>query len=245
MIKCFVVDDEAHAIEVLQRYIEKTPGLVLIGTAENPLLALDDITGGKLIPEIVFVDIDMPQLSGVELAELISKYTRVVFTTAYANYALQAFEKNAVDYLLKPITYERFLKSVNKIRESIHAKACMPAQQRDLSYIFIKSETKGKMIKVNLEEVIYIEALQNYIKIHVGKSTHVTYLTMKEIEEHLPRCSFARVHKSFIVSLDKVKAVEGNQLVLLDDTVVTIGISYRESVMQNIHARLVKSKRLP
>lgn len=245
MIKCFVVDDEAHAIEVLQRYIEKTPGLELIGTEENPLLALDGITGGKLAPEIVFVDVDMPQLSGVELAELINRYTGVVFTTAYANYALQAFDKNAVDYLLKPITYERFLKSVNKIRESIHAKACIPARQRDLCYIFIKSEMKGKMVKVNLEEITYIEALQNYIKIHVGKGTHVTYLTMKEIEEYLPRCSFSRVHKSFIVSLDKVKALEGNQLILLDDKSITIGASYKESVMQTIHARLVKSKRLP
>lgn len=245
MITCFVVDDEAHAIEVLQRYIEKTPGLQLIGTEENPLLALEDIAGGRLSPEIVFVDIDMPQLSGVELAELLKRYTGVVFTTAYADYALQAFDTNAVDYLLKPITYERFLQAVNKIRESIHAKACLPPRHVDLGYIFIKSDMKGKMVKVTLEEILYIEALQNYIKIHLANGIHVTYLTMKEIEEHLPPHSFTRVHKSFIVSLAKVKAVEGNQLHLLDNSVIPIGASYRESVMQSVHARLVKSKRLP
>lgn len=245
MIKCFVVDDEAHAIEVLQRYIERTPGLELIGTEENPLLALDDIAGGRLVPEIVFVDVDMPQLSGVELAALINRYTGVVFTTAHPNYALQAFEKDAVDYMLKPITYERFLKSVNKIRKYLRAKSRFPLRHEDKYYIFIKSEMKGKMIKVNLQEITYIEAMQNYIKIHVGSSTHITYLTMKEIEEHLPRTSFKRVHKSFIVNLDKVKAVEGNQLLLQDEAVVSIGIRYREAVMQLVQARLVKSRRLP
>ncbi|QCR22335.1 LytTR family DNA-binding domain-containing protein [Pontibacter sp. SGAir0037] len=245
-MKCFVVDDEAHALQVLARYIEKTPGLELTGVQENPLEALRLITEGIATPDITFIDVDMPQLSGVELAALLNSYTTVVFTTAYSDYAYQAYEKNAVDYLLKPITYERFLKAVGKVRDMfagrqpVHAE---PAGKAD--YFFVKSEVKGKIVRVDIDEIEFVEAWQNYIKIHTGSGTLTTYLTMKEVEEHLPMHRFSRIHKSFIVHNDKVRALEGNQVILSNKKVLSLGASYRADFLEAITARLLKSKRTP
>lgn len=245
MIRCFIIDDEPHAIEVLSRYVLKTPGLVLAGSEENPLVALDVITSAQVTPELVFMDVDMPQLSGVDLAGLIQPLTNVVFTTAYPEYAWQAFEKNAVDYLLKPITYGRFLKSIHKIRERRPvASICENAREKE-SYFFVKSDIKGKLVRVNMQEILFIEALQNYVRIHVKNGQFITYLTMKEMEENLPPEQFSRVHKSFIVQNSQVKAVEGNQIILTDNKVITLGATFRDSFLGKINLKLIKSRRLP
>lgn len=244
-MKCFAVDDEAHALEVLSRYIQKTPGLNLIGSEVNPLVALDAITEGRVRPDITFVDVDMPQLSGVELAELINTYTTVVFTTAYPDYAFQAFEKNAVDFLLKPISYERFLKTISKVKEKLVRSSTAKGNQEEKDYFFVKSEVKGKMVRVDTDEIDYIEALQNYVKIHTSEGILTTYLTMKEVEEHLPESKFSRVHKSFIVNNAKVKALEGNQILLDNKSVIALGANYRFAFLETINAKLVKSKRTP
>ena len=245
MITCYIVDDEAHAIEVLERYIAQTPGVELVGSTENPLLALEAISQGKVEPEIVFADVDMPQLSGVDLADLIAPHARVVFTTAYPNFAVDAFDKNAVDYLLKPITYERFLKSLNKIRERRPASPACAKPLEEACYFFVKSEVKGKLERVDLADILYVEALHNYVRIHLTHKKIITYLTMKELEAQLPAASFSRVHKSFIVHNNKVKAVEGNQVLLENDTKIALGATHRDSFLANINARLVKSRRLP
>jgi DNA-binding LytR/AlgR family response regulator len=245
MIHCFVVDDEAHAMEVLTRYIRKTPGLELAGAEENPLVALDHITNSQVAPGIAFVDVDMPQLSGMDLAELIPAGTEVIFTTAFPDYALQAFEKNAMDYLLKPITYERFLKAVGKVKEKLALKTCTAGKQEEADYIFVKGDMKGKVVRILLADILYIEALQNYIKIYTTKGLHVTYLTMKEIAAALPSCTFVRVHKSFIVNTRQVKAVEGNLIVLVNEKMISVGANYRPGFMERINAKLVKSGRLP
>ncbi|WP_299991786.1 LytTR family DNA-binding domain-containing protein [uncultured Pontibacter sp.] len=244
MITCYVVDDERHALEVLSRYIQNTPGLQLIGAEENPLQALDAIASGQLTADITFLDVDMPQLSGVDLAGLINSRTTVVFTTAYPDYAYQAFEKNAVDFLLKPISYERFLKGVTKVKESLQPKQAIPAAELSDSYFFIKTDVKGKFVRVNFEEISYVEAMQNYVRIQTATEKLTTYLSMKEVEEHLPTTDFARVHKSFIVHLPKIKTVEGNQIVLSTGSVVPMGSSYRAALLDMINAKLLKSKRM-
>jgi DNA-binding LytR/AlgR family response regulator len=244
MITCYIVDDEAHAIQVLERYIRQTPGLQLLGSEENPLEALNAISQGLVRPEVVFADIDMPQLSGVKFAELIAPYTRVVFTTAYPDFALDAFDRNAVDYLLKPILYERFLRAVGRIRER-RKELLEGTKAGGAHYFFIKGEVKGKMVRINLKQLLYVEALQNYVRLHLEKEKLVTYLTMKEIEEYLLSAGFYRVHKSYIVHLDKVIAVEGNQVILENKAAIPLGASYREGFLECVNTRLLKSRRLP
>lgn len=241
MITCYIVDDEAHAIQILTRYVEQTPGLVLAGSEDNPLLALQAISTGQVSPQLVFVDVDMPQLSGVELAELLSPFSRVVFTTAYEAYALQAFDKNAVDYLLKPITYERFLKTVQRIQQS---PSPLPGQGEQ-EFFFIKSEVKGRITRIDLKDVLYVEALENYVRIHTVQGKHITYLTMKEMEAYLPKADFLRVHKSYIVHTPYVRAVEGNQIMLDNKDTIPLGAIYRAEFLAGVNARLWKSKRLP
>lgn len=245
MIKCYIIDDETHAIAVLERYITQTPGLELAGSQENPLVALQAFQSGQVQADMAFVDVDMPQLSGVELAGLLRPYTGIVFTTAFSNYAVEAFEQNAVDYLLKPIPYERFLRSVDKVHEHLRFKAAPTSTLGTGDYFFIKGEVKGKMIRIQLEEITHIEALQNYIKIHTDSGTHITYLMMKEIEEHLPTDRFFRVHKSFIVHLNRVIGVEGNQVLLDRGSSVPLGARYRESFLGQVTTKLLKSRRLP
>lgn len=241
MITCYIVDDEAHAIQILTRYVEQTPGLSLVGATDNPLQALQVISTGQVRPQLVFVDVDMPLLSGIELADFLIPFSRVVFTTAFEEFALQAFDKNAVDYLLKPITYERFLKTVQRIQAATSAES----SQQEEDYFFIKSDVKGRITRLDLKDVLYVEALQNYIRIHTVQGKHITYLTMKEMEEYLPKERFLRVQKSFIVNTSRVKAVEGNQLVLDNGEMLPLGASYRPAFLEKLNARFWKSRRLP
>lgn len=238
MIKCFVVDDEAHALKALSGYIQKTPGLELVGAEEDPLVALHAITSGKIAPDVVFADVDMPELTGIDLADLINRHTEIVFATAYPDYAIQAFEKNAIDYLVKPISYERFLQSISKIRARVSAKG-RQAREED-TYFFVQSEMKGKMTKVYFDEITHIEALQNYVRIHTSDSALTTHLTMKTIEERLPEGKFSRIHRSFIVNNEKVRTVKGNQVILDDKSRLGLGTSYRDAFLQKIGEKLLK-----
>lgn len=238
MIKCFVVDDEAHALELLSGYVQKTPGLELVGAEENPLVALHAIAGGEAVPDVVFVDADMPELTGVELAGLLNGCAEIVFATAYPDYALQAFEKSAIDYLMKPISYGRFLQCVSKVRARVSARGGQ-APEED-TYFFVKSDAKGKATKVFFEEITHIEALLNYVKIHVAGSFVVTHLTMKKMEELLPGVRFSRIHKSFIVNTSRVRSVEQSLVTLDDRTELSLGSSYRDAFMRRIDEKLFR-----
>jgi DNA-binding LytR/AlgR family response regulator len=234
---CYVIDDESDAIALLKAYIERTPGLELAGSSLNPVEALDTLTG-RDAPDLTFIDIDMRQLSGLELAGMVNLYTSVVFTTAFPQYALQAFEQEAFDYLLKPINYHRFLKCIQR------AKRRMKSQQvvQD-DYFNIKSETKGRMFKIKFEEVIYIEGAVNYIQIHTPEGKHMTYLTMKEIEHHLPRQVFVRVHRSFIVNVNFIRVVEQARVRLENKEYITLGDHYKERFLEMMEDHLVKTSR--
>lgn len=239
MFTCYVVDDEAHAIETLVSYIEKAPGLELLGTSTNPLEALDRINN-TIRPDITFLDVDMPQLSGLDLAGLISDRTAVIFTTAFPDYALGAFEKNAADYLLKPISFERFLNSVKKV--SAHLRAHTPDPAND--HIFIKSNIKGKVTRLNFKDIVYVESIKNYVIIYTEDEKMVTYLTMKELEAALPPENFFRVHKSYIVNADKIKTVNGVNILLQKNIMVPLGQMYKIALQDYINTKLVSSSRL-
>ncbi|WDF79006.1 LytTR family DNA-binding domain-containing protein [Mucilaginibacter sp. KACC 22773] len=242
-ISCYVVDDESGAIALMEEYIEQTPELELVGTSLNPVEALDDLTGVNA-PDITFVDVDMRLLSGLDLAGMVNLYTTVVFTTAFPQYAVQAFEKEAFDYLLKPITYDRFLKCIQhaKRKRKQAAKNDYPIRE---DFFNIKSEIKGRMVKITFDEVMYIEGAVNYIQIHTTDGKHMTYLTMKEIEHHLPKPLFARIHRSFIVNVNFVKVTERGQIKLKNGESLDMGDNYKQRFLDLMDAYLIKTNRKP
>ncbi|RFZ90045.1 DNA-binding response regulator [Mucilaginibacter conchicola] len=239
-ISCYIIDDESDAIRVLKDYVEKTDGLQLVGAEQDPVKALDAITGPDA-PEITFIDVDMRKLTGLDLAGMVNLYTCVVFTTAYPQYAIQAFEKEAFDYLLKPISYERFLKCIQRVKRR-KLKMGEASDVRYDNFFNIKSEIKGRMVKLCYDDVWYIEGAQNYITIHTREEKHMTYLTMKEIEHHLPASGFIRVHRSYIVNVDQVKVIERNRLKLLDGTEIILGDFYKKRFLDIMDSHLIKAK---
>ncbi|WP_207427213.1 LytTR family DNA-binding domain-containing protein [Pedobacter sp. SYSU D00535] len=239
-LKCYAIDDERHAIELLVRHIEKCPGLELIGTAENPLEALKEFQNG-LKPDITFLDIDMPQLSGLEVADIIKDKTEIIFTTAFADYAVEGFDKNITDFLLKPISFERFVKCVNKVTNALKLRA----HQENLNEqdeFFINPGVKGKMVRLQFSKIFYIEGLKNHIVLHTEDSKHITYLRMKDIEDFVPS-TFVRIHKTYIVNTSKISMIDGSKIVLLNNIVLPLGGVYKETFLQEATSRLIRSNR--
>jgi DNA-binding LytR/AlgR family response regulator len=235
-IRCYVIDDETDAIMLLKKYIERTPGLELTGYAKDPLVALDDLTGNSA-PELTFIDIDMRQLSGIQLAEMVNTYTSVIFTTAHPQYAIQAFQKEAWDYLLKPIEYDQFLWSIQRARKRLAKQALYLLP--DENFFNIKSEIKGRMIKINTQDVMFIESAQNYIYVHTTSGQYITYSTITDVEEYLPTQIFVRIHRSFIVNINFVKIIERNRIKLLNDKELVLGDHYKQRFLQMMDDRLL------
>jgi len=240
MNTCYVIDDEEHAIDTIVGYINKFPGLELIGTSINPLIAINEIREKPV--DIVFLDVDMPELSGMDVADIISPFTAIIFTTAFPNYALQAFEKNGSDFLLKPISFDRFTKSVTKVQNLIRSK-----HQSEVSvnngYFFINPGVKGKMIKLNYADILYIEGLKNYIVIYTVEGKHITYLSMKEVEKAIPDDQFVRTHKSYIINLNKIKSIDGNSVIMVPNIELPIGISFKDAFFDIIDTKTIRSGR--
>jgi len=240
-LTCYVVDDEAGAVALLKEYIERTPGLELIGSSVDPVAALDDLTGPNA-PDITFLDVDMRLLSGMDLAGMVNLYTTVVFTTAFPKYAVEAFEKEAFDFLLKPITYERFVKCIHhaKRKRKLLARNDYPIRQ---DFFNIKSEVKGRMVKVKFDEVIYVEGAVNYIQIHTTEGKHMTYLTMKDMEGYLPKPLFARIHRSFLINVNHVKIIERSQVKMGNGDSLTMGDYYKHKFLDLMDEHLIHTDR--
>jgi len=241
------VDDEQGAIDILTHYISKTPFLELTGSFLGPLDALDAVYTKDI--DLIFLDIHMPELSGLDFIKLLKGRVKIVLTTAYDQYALEGYEHNVVDYLLKPIPFERFLKAAQKamdLSEQSQAKEVTPenAQTTDNQqddYVFVKAD--GKVQKVKFDDVLYVESLGNYVTIHTINGKVITLLTMKEVQERLPEGMFMRVHRSFIVSLGKVQFIEGNQIFVEAKTAVSLGETYREQFFKALEEKMLLSKR--
>jgi DNA-binding LytR/AlgR family response regulator len=240
-ITCYVVDDESKAVELLKEYIERTPDLELVGSSQNPLNALDFLTSANA-PDLTFVDIDMRLLSGMELAGMVNLYTTVIFTTAFPEYALQAFENEAFDYLLKPINYNRFAKCIQRVRRK-RIKLPQPHYSLRQDFFNVKSEVKGRMYKVRFDEVMYVEGADNYILIHTPDENHLTYLTLKEIEHHLPGDVFVRIHRSFVINLNYVRIIERNRVILTNGEYMVLGNNYKERFLSLMDEHLIKTGR--
>ena len=237
-----IVDDEESAVNVLRRYVEKVPFLTLVGTALDPLQALEQLRQNPV--DLIFLDIHMPHLSGLDMMKLIPPRCKVILTTAYSEFAVKGFELQALDYLLKPISFERFLQAAQRAlgAGNAHApEATHPEMEQD--YLFVKTETKGKMIKVKFSEIMYIEGLKNYVSIYTPEERIVTYSSFLQLEEMLP-ATFMRVHKSYIVSLDKIKAVDGNQILLYAmKNYIPMGESYRSTFFNALKQRIIGGKK--
>ncbi|MBJ6141943.1 LytTR family DNA-binding domain-containing protein [Hymenobacter sp. BT559] len=232
MISCLVVDDEQSAVDLLCAFIKKTPFLTLVGATTNPLEVLSLLQAQPV--DLLFLDIHMPQLSGLDLLRLLPSHTRVILTTAYSEFAVQGFELEALDYLLKPIAFERFLKAAQKARPAV-APPSAPLEAPAADYVFVKTESRGKMAKVDFADIVYVEGLKNYVAIQTDSERIVTLLNLKDLEDRLPARQFMRVHKSYLVSLDKIRALDGNQIFLKGtNTFVPLGDTYRSAFLDTL-----------
>ena len=238
--KCFVIDDENHATELLTRYISRCPELELLGSRNNPLEALNEFRNG-LKPDITFLDIDMPELSGLEVADIIKDQTAIIFTTAFSDYAVEGFNKDISDFLLKPISFERFIKSVNKVTTSLK-RFPVPSQPISSDEFFINPGVKGKLLRLKFSDIYYIEGLKNHIVLHTEQGKYVTYLRMKDIEDAVP-IFFTRIHKTYIVNTEKIQLVEGNKITLLNEAVLPLGGVYKDTFLQDVASKLIRSAR--
>lgn len=239
MINCLIVDDEMHAVEVLTQYVLQTPHLHLVRATTSSLEALA-ITKQQRI-ELVFLDVQMPEMSGLDFIKQLNESTRVILCTAYSEFAFAGYEHDVVDFLMKPIAYPRFIKAVQKATNLIAADYHFAStEEPDDDYIFVKSEYKGKMIKINLDEIDYIEGMKNYVAIYRGKDKILALLNMKDLEERLPKKKFMRVHKSFIIAINRVTIIEGNHVVLQNITAsVPLGEVYKQAFMERIRHKLM------
>lgn len=239
-LTCYIIDDEDHAIEVITRYIVQTPGLTLLGSSTNPLEALERFAGG-LTPALTFLDVDMPQLNGLEVAELLGPSTTVIFTTSFREYGPEAFEKDAADYLLKPIIYPRFLKAITRVRNdrSTATGTGIP------DHFYVKSEIKGRFHRVDIPDIQYIENIGNYITIHFhnDKASVTTYLTLAEVLTKLPESSFTRIHQSFVINHAFIRSLEYGQVRLPEQVTLPIGGTFRAAFREKVQHSILVTKR--
>lgn len=241
MINCIIVDDEQHAIDILVHYVKQTPLLNLVATTTNPIEALQIVATQKI--DLIFLDIQMPELSGMDLIKAIHGKAKIILTTAYSEFALESYELDVVDYLLKPIRLPRFLqavqKAINELEDRNIEKHTLDDAEDD--YIFVKTESKGKLLKINLNEIDYIEGMKNYVAIYCGGKKTLVYTSMKDLEERLSKKQFIRVHKSFIIPIAKITGIEGNVLRLKNVSAeVLIGESYKEDLMDIIRNKMIR-----
>lgn len=235
MINCLIVDDEQHAIDIILHYIAQTPGLKVVASTTNPIEALQIVATQKV--DLVFLDIHMPQVSGIDFIKAVNGKCKIILTTAYSEFALEGYELDVVDYLLKPIRLPRFLAAVQKV---IKQQKEEPTIAEDDDYIFVKTGLKGKLIKITLTDVDYIEGMKNYVAFHCGSNKIIVYAGLKEIEERLPSKQFLRVHKSFIIRVDRIVGLEGNQVFLKNiPSGLMIGENYKNELMERVRGKLL------
>ena len=232
-IKCVIIDDEALAINVIEDHLKNFEHVDVVATYTNPLKAFGLLEKEKI--DVIFIDINMPQLSGFEFIENLSYKPLVIITTAYREYAVKSYELNVLDYLVKPIPFQRFLKTMNKVHQRIYLDNAVPdlnIQQEP--HIFLK--VSKKLIKVNLNDILYIESLKDYIKVITTLGDYVVDKSLTAISEELPQSNFLRVHRSYTISLNKIKSVEGNMLEIVGRK-IPIGRNYvkiaRERIFNN------------
>jgi DNA-binding LytR/AlgR family response regulator len=229
-LKCIIIDDEPVARKVLQEFIEEIDYLELAGQAENPLKAIPLLTDNEI--DIIFLDINIPKINGIDFLKSLTTHANIIMTTAYAEYAAEAYGLDVLDYLVKPIAFTRFLKACNKAKEMKGLKAATANQPNKPSdHFFIKCH--NQIEKVFYADLVYAEAMLNYVMLYTNSKKMMVYVTIKSLEEQLPADIFIKVHKSFIVNKTKIKSIDGNILDIGNEK-ITISQSLREKVINEI-----------
>lgn len=229
-LRCIVVDDEPLAVKMLENFIAKTPGLTLAASFTDSVEALSAISASS--PDLVFLDIQMPDLNGMELSKMVHEPTRIIFTTAFKQYAFESYEVSALDFLLKPIRYQKFLEATEKAKQWFELKTAAEAgaapQKDQKDYILIKADKA--LHKVPLSDILYVLGMKDYVMVYVAgrKEPFITHSTMKGMEDMLPKPRFMRVHKSYIVSLEKIDSVSAGNDILIGDTLIHVSDAYKE-----------------
>lgn len=236
MIRAIIVDDEPLAQEIIETYVQKMPNMELVAICNHALEA-NEVLKNETV-DLMFLDIQMPQLSGIDFLKTLANPPFVIFTTAHADYAVQGFELDAVDYLLKPISFERFLKAVNKVSDKLSNRKQEPESsivEFGEGFFFVKADKK--LVKINFEDILYIEGLKDYVIIRMEVGRVITLQTMKSLEDKLPVSKFKRVHRSYIVNIKKISAILGNMVEIMEGGKVKqlpIGKNYRDELMEMI-----------
>lgn len=228
-ITCIIVEDEPASQEILKQYVAGVPGLELLKVCDHALEANEVLS--TLSVQLMFLDISMPRLSGIDFYRSLSNAPYVIFTTAYPEYAIEGFEVNAVDYLLKPFPFERFLKAVNKLKDKLHGPV---VSQVPGNYILLKADKK--IYRVRLEDICLIEAMGDYVKVLLDDKTIIVHETLQHMQDQLPASLFARVHKSYLISLERFEHIEGNRL-LVASLLVPLGQTYKAGFLELIQKR--------
>ncbi len=232
-LSCIIVDDEPLALELLQCYVEKTPFLELKGSYSSAVQAMNEISNTNPV-QLLFLDIQMPGLTGLEFSQMVNPQTRIIFTTAFSQYAVDSYKVNALDYLLKPISYADFLQAVNKAVQWFE----LQEKKEDADYIYVKSDYK--LLQIPFEKILYIEGLKDYVKIHLEDEPKpiLTLLSMKAMEEKLPENRFIRVHRSYIVQKSKIKVIDRARIII-GKSYIPISESYKQELLVYINEHSV------
>jgi len=223
-IKCIIVDDEPLAVSLLGSYVEKIPFLELVFSTENPIEALEFIQNNDA--DLVFLDIQMPELTGINFMKIVGDKMKYILTTAYSEYALEGYEHNVVDYLLKPISFERFSKSIMKAQERFPV-----AEASEAGHFFVKSS--GQQHRINFDEILYVESIKDYVNIKTETQEYIVLDTLKSLENQLPS-NFTRIHKSFILNLDKVKSLSSKKVILISEHEISVGEMYKSNLLEKL-----------
>ena len=233
-MRCAIVDDEPLAVALLENYVSKTPDLELVGSWNDPVQALSGIRTMK--PEIVFLDIQMPDLDGLDLSRMVPEGTKVIFTTAFKQYALESYDVYALDFLLKPVSYHKFLASVQKAKEWFEMKNAASSGPRSGSGKVIFFKVDGVLRRVGLADICFIEGMKDYVKVYLESETVplVTHITMKALEEQLPSSDFMRVHRSYIISLGKISSVTPDGDIVIGTRVIHVSDAYKDAFLAKI-----------
>src|ERR1700761_7099716 len=241
MIRCLIVDDEPLALHILEDYMSKIPFLQLVKATTNPIEALTLVQEKQV--DLVFLDVQMPELTGIQVLKIANGKAKVILTTAYPQYALEGYELDVIDYLLKPIAFDRFFKSVQKAQTIIQPSAkaevkTEAAPQSDFLSDFIFVKTEHKIQKVYLNDILFIEGLKDYISIFTPAERIITLQNMKKMEDALPVKNFIRVHKSYIVSINKIDSIERSRISIADK-IIPVGDTYRDEFFKIVDGKNV------
>ena len=232
-LRCLVIDDETPAIRLLESYIKKVPFLELVGSSTDPIQAIAIIEKEDL--DLIFLDIQMPTLTGIQLSKIVKDKVHIIFTTAYPQFALESYELNATDYLLKPFDFDRFYQAIQKVKPQTMRSVKTEQSQS----IFVKTDGKNNFERIEIGEILYVESLRNYVCIHLAEKQIITYNTLKHFVEELPQDQFAKVHKSFVVAINKIKRTDTLSVEVSNGKSLPIGETYKKQFFELINKRIL------